>query len=328
MPQVIAAEPRRGLGQDAAFQFSTERRQEFINTKLYKGLVLTAGSSSVNPLLRGRCVRPARGHSGRCSWRRRSSAGGVAPGECGRVQNSKVIHRFSGRRFTFGEAGRGRSGASPCLRNPSLRKLSDHAADSVSGCSGWMPGGQIERIRPFRASIFRAPSMLWAAVRHGPVAGQLGGQPRRGSRAQGPPGRAARQQKFPRAWAVVADHYWQAGQVFAACGGETYTQNPKGNQVSTRELTRLVTGGARSAPAIRPPQNHGDVSDRHGVRRPRCWRPSSPFPILYHSCIEPVFPARLPSRQMAARSGCQPKSPTPRRRVRGGPGPSASIRQR
>jgi len=45
MPQVIAAE----LGADwdkMRVQFSTERRQEFINTKLYKGLVLTAGSSS------------------------------------------------------------------------------------------------------------------------------------------------------------------------------------------------------------------------------------------------------------------------------------------
>src|SRR6267143_1367103 len=281
MPQVIAAE----LGADwdkMRVQFSTERRQEFINTKLYKGLVLTAGSSSVTLFYEP--MRKAAAATREMFVAAAVERWGVAPGECD-VQNSKVIHRFSGRRFTFGELAEA-AARQPVPQNPSLRKLSD------------MPliGQRVQRLDAEAKSNgsarfgldFQAPSMLWAAVRHGPV---------RGSSVASLDAEAARKARgvrlvteIPQGVAVVADRYGQ-GSISAAI------RPPK------------TTGTFR--PPWRPP--------------PRSWRPSSPSRSSI-TAASSRFPARLPSRQMAARSGCQPN------RRRSTPGsrqpPSASIRQR
>jgi len=102
---------RRGLGQDAR-PFSTERRQEFINTKLYKGLVLTAGSSSVSLFYEP--MRKAAAATREMFVAAAAERWGVAPGECD-VENSKVMHRSSGRRVTFGALAEA-AARQPCLR--------------------------------------------------------------------------------------------------------------------------------------------------------------------------------------------------------------------
>src|SRR6267143_5762117 len=256
MPQVIAAE----LGADwdkMRVQFSTERRQEFINTKLYKGLVLTAGSSSVTLFYEP--MRKAAAATREMFVAAAVERWGVAPGECD-VQNSKVIHRFSGRRFTFGELAEA-AARQPVPQNPSLRKLSD------------MPliGQRVQRLDAEAKSNgsarfgldFKAPGMLWAAVRHGPV---------RGSTVASLDAEAARKApgvrlvtKIPQGVAVVADHYWQAAQA----------------------LQPLKTTVTFQLP-WRPP--------------PRCWRPSLPSRSSITAALSPS-PARLQSWPMPARSG-------------------------
>ena len=275
MPQVIAAE----LGADwdkMRVQFSTERRQEFINTKLYKGLVLTAGSSSVTLFYEP--MRKAAAATREMFVAAAVERWGVAPGECD-VQNSKVIHRASGRRFTFGELAEA-AARQPVPRNPSLRKLSD------------MPliGQRVRRLDAEAKSNgsarfgldFQAPGMLWAAVRHGPV---------RGSSVASLDAEAARKApgvrlvtEIPQGVAVVADHYWQAVKSLQLVR-ETYTQNPK-NQVSTRELTRLLRAGL-DQPGDPAPQNHGDVPTAMASAA-QVLEAEFTFPILYHGCIEPV----------------------------------------
>jgi len=275
MPQVIAAE----LGADwdkMRVQFSTERRQEFINTKLYKGLVLTAGSSSVTLFYEP--MRKAAAATREMFVAAAVERWDVAPGECD-VQNSKVIHRASGRRFTFGELAEA-AARQPVPRNPSLRKLSD------------MPliGQRVQRLDAEAKSNgsarfgldFQAPGMLWAAVRHGPV---------RGSSVASLDAEAARKApgvrlvtEIPQGVAVVADHYWQAVKSLQLVQ-ETYTQNPK-NQVSTRELTRLLRAGL-DQPGDPAPQNHGDVPTAMASAT-QVLEAEFTFPILYHSCIEPV----------------------------------------
>jgi len=275
MPQVIAAE----LGADwdkMRVQFSTERRQEFINTKLYKGLVLTAGSSSVTLFYEP--MRKAAAATREMFVAAAVERWGVAPGECD-VQNSKVIHRASGRRFTFGELAEA-AARQPVPQNPSLRKLSD------------MPliGQRVQRLDAEAKSNgsarfgldFQAPGMLWAAVRHGPV---------RGSSVASLDAEAARKApgvrlvtEIPQGVAVVADHYWQAVKSLQLVR-ETYTQNPK-NQVSTRELTRLLRAGL-DQPGDPAPQNHGDVPTAMASAA-QVLEAEFTFPILYHGCIEPV----------------------------------------
>ena len=275
MPQVIAAE----LGADwnkMRVQFSTERRQEFINTKLYKGLVLTAGSSSVSlfyePMRRAAAAtREMFVAAAVMRW-------GVAPGECD-VENSKVVHRSSGRRFTFGELAEAAARQS-VPQNPSLRKLSD------------MPliGQRVQRLDAEAKSNgsarfgldFKAPGMLWAAVRHGPVRGSTVASLDAEAARKAPGARLVT--KIPQGVAVVADHYWQAAKALQLVR-ETYTQNPE-NQVSTRDLNGLLRAGL-DQPGDPAPQNHGDVPTAMASAA-QVLEAEFTFPILYHSCLEPV----------------------------------------
>jgi isoquinoline 1-oxidoreductase beta subunit len=275
MPQIIAAE----LGADwdkMRVQFSTERRPEFVNTKLYKGLVLTAGSSSVTLF-----YEPMRKAAAATREMFVAAAAGrwdVTPGECD-VENSKVIHRSSGRRFSFGELAES-AARQPVPQNPSLRKLSD------------MPliGQRVQRLDAEAKSNgsarfgldFQVPGMLWAAVRHGPV---------RGSSVATLDAEAARNAtgvrlvtEIPQGVAAVADHYWQAVKALRLVR-ENYTPYPE-NQVSTRELTGLLRAGL-DQPGDPSPQNHGDVPSAM-TSAARVLGAEFNFPILYHSCLEPV----------------------------------------
>jgi isoquinoline 1-oxidoreductase subunit beta len=275
MPQVIAAE----LGADwdkMRVQFSTERRPEFINTKLYKGLVLTAGSSSVTLFYEP--MRKAAAATREMFVAAAAERWGVTPGECD-VENSKVIHRSSGRRFTFGELAEA-AARQPVPQNPSLRKLSD------------MPliGQPVQRLDAEAKSNgsarfgldFQVPGMLWAAVRHGPV---------RGSSVVSLDAEAARKApgvrlvtEIAQGVAAVADHYWQAVKALQLVR-ETYTPYPE-NQVSTRELAGLLRAGL-DQPGDPSPQNHGDVPTAMASAA-QVLGAEFTFPILYHSCLEPV----------------------------------------
>ncbi len=275
MPQVLAAE----LGADwdkMRVQFSTERRQEFINTKLYKGLVLTAGSSSVSLFYEP--MRQAAAATREMFVAAAAERWGVAPGECD-VENSKVMHRSSGRRVTFGALAEA-AARQPVPQNPSLRQLSD------------MPliGQRVQRLDAEAKSNgsarfgldFQAPGMLWAAIRHGPV---------RGTSVASMDAEAARKAPgvrlvtaIPQGVAVVADHYWQAVKALQLVR-ETYTQNPE-NHVSTHELTGLLRAGL-GQPGDPAPQNHGDVPTAMASAA-QVLEAEFTFPILYHSCLEPV----------------------------------------
>jgi len=85
------------------YQFTTERRAEYINPMLYEGLVLTAGSSSI-PGFYG-AMRQAAAATRKCLLRRRRRLG-ARPDEFS-VAESKVTHSSSARYFTFGQLAAG-----------------------------------------------------------------------------------------------------------------------------------------------------------------------------------------------------------------------------
>jgi isoquinoline 1-oxidoreductase subunit beta len=99
MTQVIAAElgaawPRM------RYQFTTERREDYINPMLYEGLVLTAGSSSI-PGFYG-AMRHAAAATREMLVAAAAKRLGVRPDEFS-VAESKVTHLPSARYFTFGQ---------------------------------------------------------------------------------------------------------------------------------------------------------------------------------------------------------------------------------
>src|SRR5712672_1202598 len=164
MTQVIAAElgaawPRM------RYQFTTERRAEYINPMLYEGLVLTAGSSSI-PGFYG-AMRQAAAATREMLVAAAAKQLGVSPDDLS-VSESKVTHSHSGRYLTFGQlaaaAAKEQVPAEPRLRARKELLLIGQLLDRLD-----VPP-KVDGSARFGLDL-EAPNMLYAAVRHGPAYG-------------------------------------------------------------------------------------------------------------------------------------------------------------
>src|SRR6267378_3698621 len=164
MTQVIAAElgaawPRM------RYQFTTERRADYINPMLYEGLVLTAGSSSI-PGFYG-AMRQAAAATREMLVAAAARRLGARPDEFS-VAESKVTHSPSARHFTFGQlaadAAKEQVPAKPQLRARNELHLIGQRLDRLD-----VPA-KVNGSARFGLDL-EAPDMLYAAVRHGPAYG-------------------------------------------------------------------------------------------------------------------------------------------------------------
>jgi isoquinoline 1-oxidoreductase subunit beta len=276
-------------------QFTTERRSEFINTMLYKGLVLTAGSSSIQVFYAP--MRTAAAATREMFVAAAARKWSVSSDEC-TVADSFVIHRPSGRRSPLGDLANAAMKES-VPANPRLRSLQDQPligkrlsrVDVPSKCDGSARFG-------IDADV---PGMLYAAVRHGPIWGsQVDALD--ADRARAMPG-VRLVMPVPQGVAVVADQYWQAVRALAEVR-ETYSDNvwqavkPRagvresysGNvsDVRTTEKLKAALRAAMSSQQGDPsPENHGDVATAmKGAAK--VIEAEFYFPLMAHACMEPV----------------------------------------
>src|ERR1700741_2963639 len=232
MTQVIAAE----LGAAwpwMRFQFTTQRRPEYINPMLYEGLVLTAGSSSI-PGFYG-AMRQAAAATREMLVAAAARRLGARPEEFS-VAESKVTHSPSARHFTFGQlaadAAKEQVPSKPQLRARNELHLIGQRLDRLDGPA------KVNGSARFGLDL-EAPDMLYAAVRHGP--------PYRSTVTQIDDGKAKSMpgvrlvMAVPQGVAVVADQYWQAAKALAE-GRETYASHPNSEASSATVEAALRRG--------------------------------------------------------------------------------------
>src|SRR5260370_29016913 len=247
MPQVIASE----LGADwtkMRVQFTTERRSEFINPLLYKGLVLTAGSSSITGFYEP--MRKAAAATREMFIAAAARKWSVSSDEC-TVADSFVVHSPSGGRSPLGDLANAAMKES-VPANPRLRSLQDQP----------LIGRRLSRVDvPIKydgSARFGigadVPGSLYAAVRHGPIRGSQVAT-LDADRARSMPG-VKLVMAVPQGVAVVADHYWQAVKALAEVR-ETYTGN-LADSGTTEKLTAALRA-AMSQQSNPSPENHGTV---------------------------------------------------------------------
>ena len=275
MPQVMASE----LGADwtkMRVQFTTERRAEFINHLLYKGLVLTAGSSSITGFYEP--MRRAAAATREMFIAAAAREWSVSSDEC-TVADSFVIHRPSGRRSPLGDlANAAMKETVPAI--PKLRSLQDQPligrrlsrVDVPIKCDGSARFG-------IDADV---PGMLYAAVRHGPIRGSQVATLDT-DRARSMPG-VKLVMAVPQGVAVVADQYWQAVKALTEVR-ETYTGNPA--DAGSTEKLKVALHAAMSQEGDPSPENHGDVAAAMKGAATVIVAEFS-FPLLSHACMEPV----------------------------------------
>jgi CO/xanthine dehydrogenase Mo-binding subunit len=195
MTQVIAAELGAAWPQ-MRFRFTTERRAD------YKGLVLTAGNSSI-PGFYG-AMRHAAAATREMLVEAAVKRLGGSPDQYS-VSESKVTHTPSSRHLTFGQlaaaAAKERVPAEPRLRARNELHLIGQRFDRLD-----VPAKVNGRAR-FGLDL-EALEMLYAAVRHGPAYGSRVAQID-DAKAKTMPG-VRLIMKVPQGVAVVADQYWRA----------------------------------------------------------------------------------------------------------------------
>src|SRR5712675_821280 len=288
MTQVIAAElgaawPRM------RYQFTTQRRAEYINPMLYEGLVLTAGSSSI-PGFYG-AMRRAAAAVREMLVAAAAKQLGVSPGDLS-VSESKVTHSHSGRYLTFGQLAAA-AAKEPVPAKPRLRARKELL----------LIGQPLDRLdvppKVDGSALFgldlKAPDMLYAAVRHGPAYGSTVAAID-DAKAKSMPG-VRLTTAVPQGVAVVADQYWQAVKALAELR-ETYASHPNDNASSATVEAALRRGLEQPGPPTMG--SHGDVATamKSAVK---VLEAEFSMPFLSHACMEPVS---CTARVAATRSSC------------------------
>ncbi|MDM9628491.1 molybdopterin-dependent oxidoreductase [Rhizobium sp. S152] len=275
MTQIIAAE----LGAawpSMRYQFTTERRPEYINPVLYKGLILTAGSSSISGFFG--TLRTAAATTREMLISAAAAQWAVATTECAAI-DTFVVHLPSGKRLSFGDL----AADAARLQMPTdvpLRSLAEmpligqplSRLDAKLKVTGKARYG-------FDADV---NEMLYAAVRHGrsyksKVASIDDGL------AKGMPG-VRLVMAIPQGVAVVADHYWQAVKALAEVT-ETYEPHEH-DRLSSEDINKSLRA-ALDKPGVATPGSHGDVVA--GSKLVKTFIEGEfHLPILSHTCMEPV----------------------------------------
>jgi isoquinoline 1-oxidoreductase subunit beta len=275
MTQVIAAElgaawPRM------RYQFTTERRAEYINPTLYEGLVLTAGSSSI-PGFYG-AMREAAAATREMLVAAAARRLGVRPEEFS-VAESRVTHSQSSRYFTFGElaadAAKEQVPAKPMLRPRNELHLIGQRLDRLD-----VPA-KVDGSARFGFDL-EAPDMLYAAVRHGPAYGSTVTHID-DVKAKSMPG-VRLVMAVPQGVAVVADQYWQAAKALAEVR-ETYAPHPNSEASSASVEAALRLG--LEQPGVPTFGSRGDVSAAMKSAT-KILEAEFSMPFLAHACMEPV----------------------------------------
>ncbi|MFZ0151514.1 MAG: molybdopterin cofactor-binding domain-containing protein [Xanthobacteraceae bacterium] len=275
MTQVIAAElgaawPRM------RYWFTTERRPEYINTMLYEGLVLTAGSSSIQGFYGA--MRQAAAATREMLVAAAAKQLQVSPDDLS-VSESKVTHAGSGRYLTFGQlapvAAKEQVPTKPRLRTREELVLIGQPLDrldvplKVNGSARF--GLDLE-----------APDMLYAAVRHGSAYGSVVAKVD-DSKARTMPG-VRLIMPVPQGVAVVADQYWQAVKALAEVR-ETYAPHLNDNASSATVEAALRQG--LKQPGFPTPGSHGDAATAMKSAA-KILEAEFSMPLLSHACMEPV----------------------------------------
>jgi isoquinoline 1-oxidoreductase subunit beta len=248
MTQVIAAELGAAWSR-MRYRFTTERRPEYINPMLYEGLVLTAGSTSIQGF-----YGPMR-HAAAATREMLVAAAakqlGVSPADLS-VAESKVTHAGSGRHLTFGQlaaaAAKEQVPAQPRLRPQKELLLIGQPLDRLD-----VPG-KVDGSARFGLDL-EAPNMLYAAVRHGPAYGSTVATINDANAKTMSGVRLI--MGVPQGVAVVADQYWQAVKALAEVR-ETYAPHPNDHASSTTVEAALRQG--LEQPGVPTMGSHGDVA--------------------------------------------------------------------
>jgi isoquinoline 1-oxidoreductase beta subunit len=275
MTQIIAAE----LGADwdlMRYQFTTERRPEYVNPLLYKGLILTAGSSSISGFFG--TLRTAAATTREMLISAAAKRWGVAASECG-TADSNVVHAATGRRLSFGELAED-AFKEAVPKNAPLRQIAD------------MPliGKPVRRLDATLKATGKArygldaevPGMLYAAVRHGRAYG-ADVTSMDGEQAKKMPG-VKLVTTVPQGVAVVADHYWQALKALELVS-ETYEEHEH-DRWSTETIDAALVA-AMDSPGVPTPGSHGDVAAAMKSAK-KTIEGEFHLPMLSHTCMEPV----------------------------------------
>jgi len=275
MTQVIAAELGAAWPK-MRYRFTTERRAEYINPLLYEGLVLTAGSTSIQgfygamrhaaaatrEMLVAAAVKRLGGNSDQYS-----------------VAESRVTHMASGRHLTFGElavdAAKEQVPSNPRLRDRSELHLIGQPLDRLDAPS------KVNGSARFGLDL-EAPGMLYAAVRHGPAYGSTVAHID-DAKAKTMPG-VRLIMAVPQGVAVVADQYWQAVKALAEVH-ETYANHPNSDASSATVEAALRHG--LEQPGVPTPGCHGDATTAM-MTASKVLEAEFSMPFLSHACMEPV----------------------------------------
>ena len=275
MTQVIAAELGAAWPK-MRYQFTTERRTEYINPMLYEGLVLTAGSSSI-PGFYG-AMRHAAAATREMLVAAAAGRLNARLGEFS-VAESKVIHSPTARHFSFGELA---ADAAKELvpKQPRLRARNELL----------LIGQRLDRLdAPAKVNgsaryglDLEAPDMLYAAVRHGRAYGSKVAQID-DVKARSMPG-VRLIMAVPQGVAVVADQYWQAAKALAEVR-ETYASHPN-SDASSATVKAAVRKGLEQ-PGVLTTGSHGDVPSAMKSAA-KILEAEFSMPFLSHACMEPV----------------------------------------
>src|SRR5712664_508335 len=275
MTQVMAAElgaawPRM------RYQFTTERRAEYINPMLYGGLVLTAGSSSIPGFYDA--MRRAAAATREMLVAAAAKKMRVNPGDLS-VSESKVTHARSGRHLTFGQlaaaAAREAVPAEPRLRAREELPLIGQPLDRLDAAP------KVDGSARFGLDL-EAPGMLYAAVRHGRAYGSTVAAID-DAKAKTMPG-IRLIMAVPQGVAVVADQYWQAVKALAEVR-ETYASHPN-NDASSATVEAALRRGLEQ-PGTPTMGSHGDVPAAMKSAA-KILDAEFSMPFLSHACMEPV----------------------------------------
>ena len=275
MTQVIAAElgaawPRM------RYWFTTERRPEYINPMLYEGLVLTAGSSSIQGFYGA--MRQAAAATREMLVAAAAKQLQVSPDDLS-VSDSKVTHAGSGRYLTFGQLA-AVAAKEPVPTKPRLRTREELV----------LIGQPLDRLDvPLKVNgsarfglDLEAPDMLYAAVRHGRAYGSVVAKVD-DSKARTMPG-VRLIMRVPQGVAVVADEYWQAVKALAEVR-ETYAPHLNDNASSATVEAALRQG--LKQPGVATPGSHGDAATAMKSAA-KILEAEFSMPFLSHACMEPV----------------------------------------
>ncbi len=275
MTQVIAAELGAAWS-NIRYQFTTERRPEYINPLLYEGLILTAGSSSITGFY---------GAMRRAAAATREMLVAAAAKRLGvdsatlSVANSKISHAASGRHLTFGElaaaAAQEPIPAEPRLRARNELQLIGQPLDRLDVPS------KVNGTARFGLDL-DAPGMLYAAVRHGPAYGSTV-TTIDDAKAKAMSG-VRLIMAVPQGVAVVADQYWQAVKALAEVH-EAYAKHPN-DDASAATVEAALRQGLEQ-PGHPTMGGHGDV-EAAMKSAAKILEAEFSMPLLSHACMEPV----------------------------------------